>query len=131
MFTDRSLSKALLLAKVDTTGEFLKQIQTVDMLGFPVVPNMSAMQQGKPQRMRLEQMRFIGFVLPNSYVKCYIAFLKRLQNSNINEKYAFPVDRKDIKVCFGNEKSKSSNITVQCLYSVFSKSGLLTRDSFR
>ena len=102
----------------------------MDMLGFPVVPNMSAMLR----RMRLEQVRFIDFVLQNSCVKCYVAFLKRLQNglnSNINGKYALPVDKKDIKLCFGEEKSKSSNITVECLYSVFSKSGLLTCDSFR
>ena len=48
-------------------------------------------------------------------MKCYVAFLKRLQNllnSNINGKYALPVDRKYIKVCLGDEKSKSSNITV-------------------
>ena len=67
----------------------------------------------------------------NSCVKCYVAFLKRLQNvinSNINGKYALPVDRKDSKECFGDEKSKSSNIAVQCLYSVFSKSSLLTCD---
>ena len=46
---------------------------------------------------------------------CYVAFLKRLQNalnSNINGKCALPVDRIDIKVCFGGEKSKSSNIIV-------------------
>ena len=28
-----------------------------------------------------------------------------------------PVDRKDIKVCFGDEKSKLSNIPVQCVFS--------------
>ena len=79
-------------------------------------------------------MRFIGFVLRNSCVECYVAFLKRSQNelnSNINGKYALPVDRKDIKVCLGDEKSKSSNITMQCLYGVFSKSNLLTSDPFR
>ena len=37
-------------------------------------------------------------------------------NSNINGKYSLPVDRKDIKVCFGDEKSKTLNIAVQCLY---------------
>ena len=46
-------------------------------------------------------------------------------------KYALPIDRKDITVCFGDEKSKSLNIAVQCLYSVFSKSSLLTCDTFR
>ena len=38
---------------------------------------------------------------------CYVTFLKRLQNvlnSYINGKYALPVDRKDIKVCLGDEK---------------------------
>ena len=45
--------------------------------------------------------------------------------------HALTVDRKDIKVCFRDEKSKSLNIAVQCLYSVFSKSSLLTCDSFR
>ena len=67
-------------------------------------------------------------------VTCYIAFLKRLQNvlnSNINEKYPLPVDSKDIEVCCGDEKSKSSDFTVQCLYDVFSKSSLPTCDSFR
>ena len=103
----------------------------LDMLGFPVVPNMSAMRRGKPQRMQLEQVRFIGFVLRNPCVKCYVAFLKNVLNSNINGKYALTVDRKDIKVCFGDEKSKSLNIAVQCLYGVFSKSSLLTCDSFR
>ena len=96
------------------------------MLGFPVVPNMSAMRQGKPRRMRLEQVQFISFVLRNSCVKCYVAFLKRYQNG----KYALTVDRKDIKVCFGDEKSKSLNNAVKCLYSVFSKSSSLTCDSF-
>ena len=44
-------------------------------------------------------------------------------NHNINGNYALPVDRKNIiKVCFGDEKLKSLNIAVQCLYSVFSKS---------
>ena len=52
-------------------------------------------------------------------------------NSNINGKYALTVDRKDIELCFGDEKSKSLNIAVQCLYGVFSKSSLLTCDSFR
>ena len=74
------------------------------MLGFPVVPNMSAMQQGKPQRMQFKQVRFIGFVLRNTGVKYYVAFLKRLQNV-LNSK--LPVDRKDIKVCFGDKKAKS------------------------
>ena len=84
--------------------------------------------------MRLEQVRFIGLVLQNLCVKCYVVFLKRLQkvlNSNINGKYALPVDRKDIKVGFGDKKLKSSNIIVQCLCGVFSKSSLLTCDSFR
>ena len=70
---------------------------TLDMLGFPIVSNMSAMRRQKPRRMRLEQVQFISFVLENLYVKCYIAFLKRLQNvlnSNINGKYALPVDRR-------------------------------------
>ena len=49
--------------------------------------------------------------------------LKNVPNSNINGKHALPVDRKDIKVCFGGKKSKSSDIIVQCLYScmVFSR----------
>ena len=45
-------------------------------MGFPVVPNMSAM-------------RIIGSVLRNSCVKCYVVFIERLQNvlnNNINEK---------------------------------------------
>ena len=45
--------------------------------------------------------------------------------------HAANVDSKDIKVCFGDEKSKSSNITVQSLRGVFSKSSWLTCDSFR
>ena len=104
------------------------------MLGFPVVPNMSVTRRGKPRRMRLKQVQFIGFVLLFSCVKCYITFLKRLKNvlnSNINGKYALPVDRKDIKVCSGDKKSKSSDITVKRLYSVFLKLSLLTCDSIR
>ena len=47
-------------------------------------------------------------------MKCYVAFLKWLQNvlnSNINGKYALPVDRKDIKVLV--MKSKNCQIS-QC-----------------
>ena len=61
-------------------------------------------------------------------------FLKQLQNvlnSNINGKYALPVDKKDIKVYCGDEKQKSSDITVQRLYGVYLKSSLPTCDSFR
>ena len=35
------------------------------------------------------------------------------------------------QMCLGDEKSKSSNVTVQCLCSVFSKSSLLTCASYR
>ena len=49
VFTDRSLGYALLFAKVDVIWEFFMQIQTVDMLGFPIVPNMSAMWEGNPE----------------------------------------------------------------------------------
>ena len=80
LFTDSALMLSARLAKVDVIEEFLYQIQTVDMLGFPAIPNMSAMRREKPRRMRLEQVRFIGLVLRNSYVKYYVAFLKRLQN---------------------------------------------------
>ena len=92
------------------------------MLGFPVVPNKSAMWREKPRRMRLEQVRFTGFVLRNSCVKCYVTFLRlqHILNSNIKGKYVLPVDRKDIKVCCGDEKSISSDITVLYLYGVFS-----------
>ena len=41
--TDRPLCYALLLAKVDISGEFLYQIQRDGVLGFPVVSNVSAM----------------------------------------------------------------------------------------
>ena len=46
-------------------------------------------------------------------------------------KIKLPVDRKDIKVSFGDNKLKSSNITqCQCLYDVFLNSNLCTCDSF-
>ena len=53
--------------------------------------------------------------LGNSCVKCYVAFLKMLLNvlnRNINGKFALPVDRKDIKVCLGDEKSKSLKYSI-------------------
>ena len=46
-------------------------------------------------------------------------------SSNINEEYALPDDESDIKIHFGDKKSK---FTVQC--GVFSKSGSLSYDSF-
>ena len=50
--------------------------------------------------MRLEQVRFIGFVLRNLCVKCYVAVLKRLQNvlnNNINGTYALQLIEKSLK----------------------------------
>ena len=51
-------------------------------------------------------------------------------NCNIKEKYALPIDRKDIKVYFGDNMPKSLKNVVQCLYCVFSKSSSLTYDLF-
>ena len=68
--------------------------------------------------MRLEQVQFIGFVLRNSCVNCYIVFLKRLQNvlnSHLNGKYASPIDSKDIKVCLGDMSLISlEQVTYKC-----------------
>ena len=69
----------------------------MDMLSFPIVPNMSAMWR----RVNPEE-------------------------CNLNKRDLSVL----VKVCSGDEKSKSSDITMQCLYGVFSKSSLLTCDSF-
>ena len=71
--------------------------------------------------MRLEQVRFIGFVLRNSCVKCHAAFLKRLNNvlnSNINGKYV--LTEKTLK-CALVVKSKNCQISLCSVYMVFSQ----------
>ena len=52
----------LLLAYNDISGNFYYKNPKEGVQGFPVVPNKSAMRWGKPQRMRLELVRFIGSV---------------------------------------------------------------------
>ena len=74
------------------------------MLGFPIVLNT----RENPEECNSNKCDLsVLFYYEISCVKCCVVFLKRLQNvlnSNINEEYALPVDRKDIKVCFGDTK---------------------------
>ena len=71
----------------------------MEMLGFPVVSKYVRHAARTSAIFRLCLTKFMREMLRSLSRKVIIC-----TNSNINGKYALPDDRKDIKVCFGDEK---------------------------